>query len=137
MTVALFSALDAAVSGATVSRVWLDAISDNVANVNTMRRTNEEPFRARMVVVDSVSRAPGGTGGAKVTAIADRPGDAPIVYDPTSPLADENGNVQGPNVDLSVEMTNMLIANRTYQSNLRVMEVARDSYRSALQIGVR
>ena len=87
--------------------------------------------------VGCLDRAPGGTGGAKVTAIRDRPGEPEITYDPTNPLADENGNVARPNVDLSVEMTNMLIANRTYSSNLRVMEVARDMYKSALQIGAR
>ena len=59
---ALFGALDAAVSGATVSRVWLDTISDNVANVNTIRATDEEPFRARMLVVNELSRQRGQTG---------------------------------------------------------------------------
>ena len=42
-----------------------------------------------------------------------------------------------PVVDLGVEMTNLLIANRSYQANLRVIEHARDSYKSALQIGSR
>jgi flagellar basal-body rod protein FlgC len=132
---ALFGALDAAVSGATVSRVWLDAISDNVANVNTMRATNQEPFRARMVVVNEVSRELGDTGGVRTVRIAERPGEPELVYDPTHPLADENGDVERPNVDLSVEMTNLLIANRTYQSNLRVIEIARSTYQSALRIG--
>jgi flagellar basal-body rod protein FlgC len=97
----LFGAIDAATSGAHVSRVWLDAISDNVANVNTDRPGDEEPFRARMVRVTSIDRG------------------------------------RNPVVDLGVEMTNLLIANRSYQANLRVIEHARDSYKSALQIGSR
>ena len=129
---AIFGALDAAVSGATVSRVWLDAISDNVANVNTMRATNQEPFRARMVVVNEVGRQTGETGGVRTVRIADRPGQPELVYDPSHPLADENGMVERPNVDLSVEMTNLLIANRTYQSNLRVIEIARDATDEAI-----
>lgn len=133
----LFGAIDAATSGARVSRVWLDAISDNVANMNTERPGNAEPFRARMVRVEAVDREPGGVGGARVVAIQSRPGDAALVYDPTNPIADENGLVARPNVDLGVEMTNLLIANRSYQANLRVVEHARDTYRSALQIGSR
>jgi len=134
---ALFGALDAASSGLTVSRVWLDAISDNVANVNTVRSPDQEPFRARMVVVSAVSRGATETGGAHVDAIASRPGDPNWIYDPTHPLADERGYVLGANVDLGVEMTNMIIANRSYQANLRMIEVATDTYRSALQIGRR
>ena len=134
---AMFGALDAATSGLTVSRIWLDAISDNVSNINTVRSTKDEPFRARMVIVSAIQRGEGEAGGARVEAIKDRPGDANIVYDPTHPLADENGNVQNANVDLSVEMTNMIIANRSYQANLRMVEIATDTYRSALQIGKR
>jgi flagellar basal-body rod protein FlgC len=134
---ALFGALDAAVSGATVSRVWLDAISDNVANVNTIRSTSEEPFRARMLIVNEVSRQTGQAGGVRTVRIADRPGEPELLYDPSHPLADANGNVRRPNVEMSVEMTNLLIANRTYQSNLRVIEIARSTYQSALRIGAR
>lgn len=134
---ALFGALDTAVSGATVSRVWLDAISDNVANVNTIRRTSEEPFRARMVVVAANERKFGEPGGVRVTRILDRPGEPPWVYDPTHPYADERGYVIRPHVELSVEMTNMILATRSYQANLRMLETARDTYRSALQIGTR
>jgi flagellar basal-body rod protein FlgC len=134
---ALFGALDAAVSGATVSRVWLDAISDNVANINTIRATSEEPFRARMLVVNEVARQSGQPGGVRTVRIAERSGEPELLYDPSHPLADENGNVRRPSVDMSVEMTNLLIANRTYQSNLRVIEIARSTYQSALRIGAR
>lgn len=134
---ALFNALDAASSGMTVSRVWLDAISDNLANVNTVRGPGEEPFRARMVQVTAVDRADGGPGGARVASIMDRPGDPNWLYDPTHPLAGEDGYVLGANVDMSVEMTNMLIAQRSYQANLRMVEVATETYRAGLQIGRR
>jgi flagellar basal-body rod protein FlgC len=133
----LFNAIDAGVSGATVSKIWLDAISDNVANVNTVRPAGEEPFRARMVVVSAKSRADGQAGGAEVTAIRSRNGDPERVYDPTNPLAGPDGYITRPDVDLSVEMTNMLIAQRSYQANLRSVESARDMYRSALQIGAK
>jgi flagellar basal-body rod protein FlgC len=133
----MFNAIDAGVSGATVSKVWLDAISDNVANLNTVRPAGQDPFRARMVVVSEKLRTGGAAGGAEVTQILSRPGDPEKVYDPTNPLADERGYITRPNVDLGVEMTNMLIAQRSYQANLRTVEQARDMYRSALQIGAR
>jgi flagellar basal-body rod protein FlgC len=133
----MFDAMDTAVSGATASRIWLDAIADNVANVNTVHPAGEEPFRARLVHLTEQKDADGSGAGVAVTAIVPSGQQAPVVYDPNHPFADENGNVTMSNVDLGVEMTNLLLAQRGYQANLRVIEQARDSYRSALQIGSR
>ncbi len=127
----MFNALDTAASGVTLSRVWMDATSDNVANVNTVRPAGEEPFRARLVVAQSrtVLR------GVDAVAIEEQQGDPEIVYDPDNPLADPEGYVTRPKVDLSQEMTNMLMASRLFQANISVMQQARETYASALRIG--
>lgn len=131
----MFSALDSSSSGAHVSRIWLDAISDNVANVNTVRPADEEPFRSRLVIAQSYEH--GDDRGAQVGGIVQQDGDPELVYDPTHPYADpESGYVVRPKVDLSVEMTNMLIAQRSYQANLSVVDRVRDAYKAALSIGV-
>lgn len=131
----MFSALDSAASGTKVSRIWLDAISDNVANVNTTRPFDEEPFRARLVVAQAYET--GDDRGAMVTGINHREGEAQQAYDPTNPHANDEGYVKRPVVDLSEEMTNILIAQRTYQANLSVMDRVRDAYKAALSIGVK
>lgn len=127
----MFGAIDAAASGVGLGRVWMDTIADNVANVNTVRPAGEEPFRAAQVVAESV----GDQGGVRVAGLAAKGGTPEVTYDPTNPLADAQGYVTRPQVDLSEEMTNMLIANRLYDANLSVMQQARDSYQAALQIG--
>ena len=131
----LFQALDTAVTGATMSRVWLDSIADNVANVNTTRPPGEEPFRARQVVAQSVAAADGTGRGVRVQEIQLSDDAGPLIYDPAHPHADEFGLVRQSNVKLDKEMTNLLIANRVYSMNLSVMERAVDAYRAALQIG--
>lgn len=148
----MFSALDSSASGAKVSRIWLDVISDNVANVNTVRPFGEEPFRARLVQAQSYEN--GDNRGAEVVKVIESPEDYELVWDPDNPLAgkarngpedpgpdyagDANvGYVKRPIVDMSVEMTNMLIAQRGYQANLSVMDRVRDSYKAALSIGVK
>ena len=133
----MFDALDNAVSGATVSRTWMDAISDNVANTNTVRPAGEEPFRAELVLAESVGGADGVGHGVAVRGIVRRAGEPQVVYDPDNPLADENGNVTRPVVDMTEEMTNLLIASRSYQANLAVMDRVRDAYLKALEIGRR
>jgi flagellar basal-body rod protein FlgC len=133
----MFGALDSAASGANVSRYWMDAISDNMANLNTVRPAGEEPYRAREVVVQALEDASGVGGGVAVTGIVEKGGDPPMVWNPDHPFADENGMVTMPQIDISEEMTNLLIAQRTYQANLAVIDRVRDAYQQALQIGRR
>ena len=127
----MFGALDTASTGVHLGRVWMDATSDNIANLNTVRPNGQEPFRARLVVAQS--RA--GLGGVTVAGIAQKGGDPVITYDPQNPLADAGGYVTQPQVDLSEEMTHMLVAQRLYQANLAMIQQARDTYSSALSIG--
>ena len=49
----MFESLGISGSGMRVHRTWMDAISDNIANVNTVKSTSEEPFRARYVVAQA------------------------------------------------------------------------------------
>ena len=131
----LFNALDIAMSGAIVSRTWMDAISDNVANVNTVRPPEEEPFRARLVVAESVRSADGTPGGVRVDSIVEAGGEPGLVYDPNNPIADENGLVVRPLVDLGQQMSDLVLASRTYEANLSVIDRVRDTYMAALRIG--
>lgn len=127
----LFGALDTASTGVHLSRVWMDAVSDNVANLNTVRKGGEEPFRARLVVAQTRP----GLAGVKVAGIQLEQGDPIRTYDPQNPLADAGGYVTQPKVDLSEEMTHMLVSQRLYQANLSMISQARDSYQAALTIG--
>ncbi len=127
----MFGALDAASTGVSLGRTWMDVISDNVANANTVRPAGEEPFRASLVVAQSQP----GTDGVAVGGIVKATGAPDVVYDPENPLADSRGYVTRPKVDLTEEMTNMLMASRLYQANLSVMQQARDSYQQALRLG--
>ena len=57
----MFESLGISGSGMRVHRTWMDAISDNIANVNTVKSTSEEPFKARYVVAQAIEN--GGVGG--------------------------------------------------------------------------
>jgi flagellar basal-body rod protein FlgC len=127
----MFSALDAASTGVTLGRTWMDVVANNVANAHTVRPAGEQPFRASLVVAQSQ----GTTDGVAVAGLIQQGGAPEVTFDPENPLADANGYVTRPKVDLTEEMTNMLMANRLYQANLSVMQQARDSYSQALRLG--
>ncbi len=131
----IFSGLAASASGLSVFRTWMDAISDNVANMNTVRPTSESAFQARFVVAESVAGAPDQPGGARVAGIEFGSAEGRVVYQPEHPLADAEGLVRYPSVDLGDQMTQLMIAQRGYQANLSVIDRARDAYIQALSLG--
>jgi flagellar basal-body rod protein FlgC len=130
----IFSALGISGTGVTVHRKWLDAVSDNLANLNTVRSTDDEAFRARYVVAQAVDYGSGG-GGVQVGGTALGNAEGRLVHEPDHPLADEGGYVRYPDIDLGSQMTQLIMAQRGYQSNLAVVDRAREAYQAAIQIG--
>ena len=131
----LFSAMQISGSALTTYRTWLDAISDNIANVNTTRRTSEAAFQARTVEQTSIEGPDAVGSGVRVSRVALGDPAGIVVNDPGNPLADAQGNVRKPNIDLGEQMTNMLVAQRSYQANISVISRAREIYQQAMQIG--
>jgi flagellar basal-body rod protein FlgC len=134
MTTPLFGAFGIAGSGITVYRRWLDAVSDNIANLSTARRTGEEAFRAKYVIAQAVDYG-SGEGGVQVGGIALGSAEGRLVHEPGHPLADANGDVRYPDIDLGAQMAQLMIAQRGYQANLAVVDRARDAYSAAIQVG--
>jgi flagellar basal-body rod protein FlgC len=135
----IFGTLHTAGSGLQVFRTWMDAVSDNVANLETVRPTSGEAFRARLVVANSVgapeAATTGAPAGAAVSGIALGDAAGRLQHQPDHPLADAQGMVRYPDVDLGDQMTQLMMAQRGYQANLSVIERARDVYLQALSIG--
>jgi flagellar basal-body rod protein FlgC len=130
----IFGSIGIASTGVTVYRKWLDAVSDNISNLNTVRRSDEEAFRARYVEAQAVDYG-SGTGGVQVAGIHLGSAEGRMVYEPGHPLADDQGYVRYPDIDLGSQMAQLLMAQRGYQANLAVVDRAREAYQSALQIG--
>ena len=131
----VFDTLGISGSGLLVHRKWLDAVSDNMANVNTVNPYEQEPFRERMIVAEAMEYG-SGEGGVR-TARMELGGDPEgrIVYEPDHPLANEEGYVRYPDVDMGDQMVQLMMAQRGYQANLAVVERATSAYQAALQLG--
>ena len=128
-----FDAIGIAGSGMTVYRTWLDAISDNLANLNTVTSTDEDAFRARYVVAEAVEY--GDEGGTRVKGVEFGSAEGRLVYEPGHPLADAEGYVRYPDIDMASQMTQLIMAQRGYQANAAVVDRAKETYQAALQIG--
>lgn len=130
----LFPAIGISGTGVTVARKWLDAISDNLANINDVRPTSAEAYREKHVIAQAVDYGDG-TGGVQVGGIVAGNPEGRLVYEPGNPQADAEGYVRYPDIDLADQMGQLLMAQRAYQSNLAVIDRARDSYQAAIQLG--
>lgn len=126
-----FDAIGIAGTALTVHRKWLDAVSDNLANVSTAAPTAGDAFQARYVI----AQAGEGTSGVHVQGAAFGDAAGRVVYEPDHPLADAEGNVRYPDIDLTSQMGSLIMAQRGYQANAAVVDRARETYLAALQIG--
>jgi flagellar basal-body rod protein FlgC len=133
-------------TGMTAQQLRTDLISQNLANVNTTRDENGEPYRRKIAVFaektnngfgSALNKALGTSGkGVKVSMVAeDTDTDMKMVYDPSHPDADENGYVTYPNVDTVTEMTNMIDATRSYEANVTAFNASKQMLLKTLEIG--
>jgi len=143
----LFDPISAAETGVNVSQTWLDAISDNIANMNDVTSTSQGVYQTRYVVAASIpgQAEPAGPGGAPDAAIGGGVQVAGIalgspagveVYDPSNPLADKQGMVRSANVNLGNQMSDMMLAQDGYEANLATITQAEQAYQAALSLQV-
>ncbi len=130
---AMFATFDSARSGMGAYKIWLDAVADNVANLDNVTSTDEEAFAERFIQVESGGEA-AGSGVRVVGALFGDPNGV-VAYEPGNPLADAEGMVRRPDIDLGEQMVYMQIAQRGYQANIKTFERAREAYEAALSIG--
>lgn len=147
----LFSSMDVAGSGLAAQRARLQVATENLANKETTQTPEGGPYRAKHVVLRTQQEAPGkglsfdqamqeAQGGkqasyVQVEDVVRNEGDPRMVYDPSHPHADEDGNVAYPDIDTATEMTDLMSASRNYQANTMAVSAARDMALDALRIG--
>ena len=147
----IFNALNISASGLTAQSVRMDTISQNIANSNTTRDKNGEPYRRKTVVFAERGTDPFKTAlsysmtkhasnkngnGVKVTSIVEDHVTAMAkVYDPSHPDADEDGYVIYPNVNTVTEMTNLIDATRGYEANVTAFNATKNMLLKGLELG--
>jgi flagellar basal-body rod protein FlgC len=126
-----FDAIGIAGTGLTVHRKWLDALSDNIANINTVVATSDAAFRERYILAQTSTGSPG----VYVAGASFGSAEGRVVHQPEHPLADADGNVRYPDIDLGSQMSQLIMAQRGYQASAGIVDRARNAYEAALQIG--
>ena len=125
-----FGPIDIAISGIQAQSKQMEIISSNVANSRTTDAGNGEPYRR----LEALFKAEDEIGGVKLDDIISDTSDFLRVLDPGNPMADEDGYVSMPNVNLPVEMMNLTIASRMYQANTAVLKRYQQMVETTLEL---
>ncbi|MFT3907066.1 MAG: flagellar basal body rod protein FlgC [Steroidobacteraceae bacterium] len=132
-----FKIFDIAGSGMSAQSVRLNTVASNLANADSVSGNPDDVYRARHPVfqatqpdaADQVGR------GVQVNGIAQSTADPTTRYDPGNPLANADGYVYAPNVNVVEEMVDMISASRSYQNNVEVLNTARNLMLATLKLG--
>lgn len=137
----MLRALDISTSALVAQRVRLNTVSGNIANISSLKNEKGEakPYQAREVVFETDnSMSNSGASGVKVAEILTNDAAPKYRYDPSHPLAIQEGEKKGyvayPNIDLTTEMVNAMEATRSYEANVGVIEITKNLSRETLTI---
>ncbi len=134
----LFSAFRIAGSGATAQGQRLNVVASNLANADSAAGPDGQTYKARHVVFEATqAREALGAGaqGVRVRQVTTDESAPRRLHDPKHPMADAQGYVSLPNVNVAEEMVNMISAARSYENNIEVMNTARSLLQKTLQLG--
>lgn len=137
------SSMDISGSALTAQRLRMDVIAENIANAETTRTANGQPYRRKFVLMGEkensfsqyLNRAMAAGNGVKVTRIVEDNSPLTPVYNPSHPDADENGYVYKPNVNTVTEMIDMMSATRSYEANITAVNALKNMAFKSLEIG--
>ncbi|HDR04900.1 MAG TPA: flagellar basal body rod protein FlgC [Candidatus Marinimicrobia bacterium] len=158
----IFTALRTNMSGLQSQMKRLNAISENIANAETLPDENGKVYQRKLVVDESAKSAGSATFGEKMRlSIAQSSGkhlggtkrldgaagknnyhqfsieereSEKLVFDPTNPKADAQGYVKVPDINIVEEMVDMIAASRAYEANVTTMEAAKKMAQSTMRI---
>ena len=115
------------ISGSAVSAQSqrLNVVASNLANVDAVAGPDGQAYKARQVVFQT--QMMGGdpaSAGVSVSSVVEDQSAPRKVHDPQNPAADADGFVTLPNVNPVEEMVNMILGQRAYEANSRVIKAA-------------
>lgn len=134
----LFKIFNTAASGMSAQSLRLNLVSSNMANADAVSSSLDQTYRSRQPVFQTLldpSNPDAAASGVRMAGVVES--QAPLVqeYAPAHPLANEEGYIFRPNVNMVEEMANMLSASRSYQGNVEVANSAKQLLLATLRMG--
>jgi len=145
--VSLTNIFDIAGTGMAAQSLRLNTTASNIANADSASSSEGDVYRARKPIFsaiqqDVMSQALGGQAGelsasqgVQVQGIVESDAPLDMRFQPDHPMANEQGYVMYPNVNVVEEMADMLSASRSFQTNVSIMDSAKTMMQRLLTLG--
>ncbi|HET6156822.1 MAG TPA: flagellar basal body rod protein FlgC [Dongiaceae bacterium] len=131
----LMESLMISAAGMKVQGDRLRVVAENIANADSVSEVpGGDPYRRKTITFKNALDRELGLQTVQVTKVGVDQSDFRIKYDPGNPAADAKGYVKLPNVNSLIEMTDMREAQRSYEANLRAIEVARNMLQRTIDL---
>ncbi|MBO1254073.1 flagellar basal body rod protein FlgC [Alteromonas sp. 5E99-2] len=135
----LFNVMDISSTGMHAESVRLNTTASNIANANTVSSSYGDTYKARHPVfstsLNEANDKQTKGAGVRVLGIVESERPLQIEYAPHNPMADENGYIYKPNVNIVEEMADMMSASKAYETNVQVADTTKQIFRRVLQLG--
>lgn len=135
----LFNVINIATTGMSAENIRLNTTASNIANANSVSSSYDETYKARKPIfaaeLQKATHQQGAGIGVKVLGVVESPKPLQIEYSPGHPMADENGYIYKPNVNVVEEMADMMSASKAYQTNVQVADTTKRIFRRVLALG--
>ncbi|MEZ7910423.1 MAG: flagellar basal body rod protein FlgC [Propionivibrio sp.] len=131
----MFNVYHVAGSALSAQSLRLNAVASNLANAESIAGPDGKPYRVKQVVFEAAPLAGTAAQGVRVKQVVEDSSPGRLLYDPRNPAANEQGYVTMPNVSPVDEMVNMISASRSYQTNVEVMNTAKQLLLRTLTLG--
>ncbi len=157
----IFESLNISGKGLSINKKKMDLIAENIANSETTKTENGEPYKKKLLKVSSndnnlvsfqfttqiklktteevhfnsqeIKSNEKYDNSINMNEVEDnKMGD--LVYMPEHPDANKDGFVQMPNVNIVNEMTDMIVATRSYEANLTAFNSSKQIAKDSLDI---
>ena len=135
-----FNIFDITGSGMTAQSLRMNTTASNIANANSVSSSIDQTYRGRHPVfaaeLSQAKRLQGDASvGVKVLGIVESDAPLNVEYAPNHPMADENGYIYKPNINIMEEMANMISASRSYDTNVQTADAAKQMVMRTLRLG--
>ncbi len=134
----MFNIFDTAASGMSAQSLRLNLVASNMANGDAVSSSMDETYRARQPVFRAMLNQlnPDDPAvGVRLQGVVESQTPLQMEYAPDHPMANEDGYIFRPNVNMVEEMANMISASRSYQSNVEVVNAAKQLMSATLRMG--
>ena len=135
----LFNVFNVAGSAMSANSVQLNTTSSNLANANSVTSSAGETYKARFPVFEAKLNQFMSAGNdsvpVRVAGVVESQKPFIAEYKPDHPMANDEGYIFKPNVNVMEEMANMIAASRSYQTNVEVAESSKQMLMRTLQMG--